>query len=309
MTLPQGDLELGATQLAYIGIGVSDLAAWRDFAIDTLGMQEATGGADDGLLLRLDEYHHRFVLTPTGEDDIVFAGWEVASRQALDAVCRRAAIADLEVTVCSPEEAQAHRVREMVKFKDPDGLEIHVFYGPLLDHEPFRSSRIGGGFRAGQRGFGHVVMDVASVERTRDFYQSILRLRVTDCITRMRRGELRDVTFMRANVRHHSMALGNRSTRALSARRMAHFMVQANSLDDVGLTLSHCEQKGLQPAQLGRHTNDRMLSFYVPTPSGFAIEFGCDGVEIEDERGWTVKQYASTSVWGHGPALAPATAR
>ncbi|NGO45606.1 hypothetical protein G6048_26840 [Streptomyces sp. YC419] len=34
---------------------------------------------------------------------------------------------------------------------------------------------------------------------------------------------------------------------------------------------------------LGEHTNDRMTSFYVTTPSGFQIEYGCDGLVVDDD--------------------------
>lgn len=106
---------------------------------------------------------------------------------------------------------------------------------------------------------------------------------------------------MRVNPRHHSMALGNRSKAGGgSARRLGHFMVEVNDLDDVGLAQAASEVRGLNPGQLGRHTNDRMLSFYMTTPSGFRVEFGFGGLLIDDCE-WTVREYSSTSVWGHGP--------
>ena len=37
-------------------------------------------------------------------------------------------------------------------------------------------------------------------------------------------------------------------------------------------------------ATLGRHVNDKMLSFYMKTPGGFDIEFGCEGLEVADDE-------------------------
>jgi 3,4-dihydroxy-9,10-secoandrosta-1,3,5(10)-triene-9,17-dione 4,5-dioxygenase len=49
---------------------------------------------------------------------------------------------------------------------------------------------------------------------------------------------------------------------------------------------------------LGRHTNDRMLSFYMATPGGFALEFGCEGLQM-DWGGYTPTVSTLPSLWGH----------
>ena len=49
---------------------------------------------------------------------------------------------------------------------------------------------------------------------------------------------------------------------------------------------------------LGRHTNDRMVSLYVETPAGFALEYGFDGVQI-DWKDYLPTVSARTSHWGH----------
>jgi hypothetical protein len=51
-------------------------------------------------------------------------------------------------------------------------------------------------------------------------------------------------------------------------------------------------------ASLGTHTNDRMFSFYMVTPSGFQIEFGHGGRLIEDAT-WEVQLHTAASIWGH----------
>jgi len=49
---------------------------------------------------------------------------------------------------------------------------------------------------------------------------------------------------------------------------------------------------------MGRHTNDRMLSFYVRTPSGFSVEYGW-GARTVDDRDWQVQLHRTGSIWGH----------
>jgi hypothetical protein len=52
---------------------------------------------------------------------------------------------------------------------------------------------------------------------------------------------------------------------------------------------------------LGQHSNDRVLSFYIKSPSGFGFEYGFGGLEI-DEATWQVEHWKVGSFWGHKPA-------
>jgi len=64
-------------------------------------------------------------------------------------------------------------------------------------------------------------------------------------------------------------------------------------MDDVGATYDTCADKGVTiTSTLGRHTNDRMTSFYMRTPSGFLVEYGHGGRLIDDER-WEVQLHRS----------------
>ena len=55
---------VNVTQLGYLGIGVSDVAAWEQFATHILGLQN-NGRDDDGsLFLKMDEYHHHPLPVP-----------------------------------------------------------------------------------------------------------------------------------------------------------------------------------------------------------------------------------------------------
>ena len=77
-------------------------------------------------------------------------------------------------------------------------------------------------------------------------------------------------------------------------------MLECNTLDDVGSARDLCLKRGVPIAiDLGRHMNDRMVSFYLANPSGFALEYGWDGRTIDDAT-WQVEHYTSIdSLWGH----------
>ena len=49
---------------------------------------------------------------------------------------------------------------------------------------------------------------------------------------------------------------------------------------------------------LGRHTNDKMVSFYVRAPGGWDIEFGTEGMRV-DETYYTAEEITADSYWGH----------
>ena len=76
-------------------------------------------------------------------------------------------------------------------------------------------------------------------------------------------------------------------------------MIQTARIDDVGKAYDRARNHKVPITQeLGRHSNDQMLSFYAKTPSGFEFEFGADAIEIDD-RNWTPKNYDRGSDWGH----------
>ena len=54
---------------------------------------------------------------------------------------------------------------------------------------------------------------------------------------------------------------------------------------------------------IGQHTNDRELSYYCRTPSGFELEVGWNPVLVtpEMEATWEPTTYPGISTWGHTP--------
>ena len=81
-------------------------------------------------------------------------------------------------------------------------------------------------------------------------------------------------------------------------------MMEAATIDEVGRTLDIVQRSNVPvSSSLGKHTNDMMVSFYMQTPSGFDIEYGCEGLAITD--GWTPSVHYAPSLWGHRGALNP----
>jgi 3,4-dihydroxy-9,10-secoandrosta-1,3,5(10)-triene-9,17-dione 4,5-dioxygenase len=101
--------------------------------------------------------------------------------------------------------------------------------------------------------------------------------------------------FLGCGPRHHSIAFA-----AIPAPTgIVHVMLEATTLDDVGRAIDRCARHGApQVSTLGRHANDLMVSFYLRTPSGFDIEYGTDGLLVDDAT-WVARETTAHSVWGH----------
>jgi 2,3-dihydroxybiphenyl 1,2-dioxygenase len=249
----------------------------------------------------MDGHHHRFEILPTGEDDIVFAGWEVKDAAAMRRVADQVRAFGVEVSDASPAELAERMVLGMVKFKDPSGMQTEIYHGGLLEHRPFISPRGFGQFKADNLGLGHIVLEVADPELTAKFYTEALGLKYSDFIQMSFGPVTRTINFLHANPRHHSLAFTGKPPPGIgSGKRMHHFMLEVHELDDVGTTFAIFQKRGIPAGSLGRHTNDRMFSFYGMTPSGFNIEFGWGAITIDDEDSWLVQNHRAVSIWGHG---------
>jgi 2,3-dihydroxybiphenyl 1,2-dioxygenase len=293
------------SQLGYLGLNVSDLGEWERFATELLGL-EVVDRTSQGFFMRMDEYHHRFIVQHGNKDDVAFIGWEVADQHALQELDAQLKNDGVETTLGSAEEAKMRGVLEFLKFKDPSGIPTEAYFGPLMNfREPFKSPRPLSGFETGTMGLGHMVIRVDDSTRSLHFYRDVLGMRISDFIelpSGHRLGRQLSLTFMHCNPRHHSVAFGEIPV----PKRLLHFMLQAKTLDDVCSTMYLAQDRGIPiSSSLGRHTNDHMVSFYMRSPSGFEVEYGF-GARTVDDATWKVQQHNSGSIWGHrGMGSAP----
>jgi 2,3-dihydroxybiphenyl 1,2-dioxygenase len=288
-------------QLGYLGLEVSDLAKWERFAVGLLGLEPAARGKDGSLALRMDERAQRIVLHPGPADDLAYLGFEVANDAELEALGARLVAAGFAVSEGKPEAAAARRVTRLLETTDPSGIPVELFVGAAIAKEPFHSGGVTSGFVTGEEGLGHAVICAKDAAATDRFYSELLGLRLSDTVELQLAPTVKlEIRFLHANPRHHSIAFASLPM----PKRIHHFMLEVQSQDDVGRAHDRCLDAGISFAMdLGKHPNDGMVSFYAATPSGFAVEFGCGGVKVDDST-WAVRSYDHVSVWGHKPAPA-----
>ncbi len=293
--------------LGYLGFGVSDLTAWESFATDVLGLTVGRT-LPDGMTLRLDDRAERLHLH-TGDDDLAFIGFDCGDAAGLEAVAARLSDAGVVLTE-DADLAAARRVRRLLRCEDPDGLPVELFFGPAMADTPFSSPRVASGFVADDLGLGHIVLSSRDTGASWRFYVDLLDFRLSDHIVCEFYGYPVNLAFFHAPSapgapsRHHTIAFGGPQQ-----KRLHHFMLEVADLEDVGLAYDRAIRAGVPIMQtLGRHPNDRMLSFYALTPSRFQFEFGWGG-RLVDDADWSPTTYDRISDWGHHPPAVVAPRR
>lgn len=288
------------SNLGYVVFGVSDLAKWESFAVDLMGLQAGRREPGRLLTLRMDDQEQRLVLEQGSDDDLRVAGWQVDTEEDLEQYVARVRGLGVKVEDCSREQAFERRVERLFVCADPNGFKHEFYFGPTIASisDPFHSRVLKGpGFCTGPLGVGHLLPRALDYAASVSWYRRVLGLKVSDRIREETRpGHIADATFFHAATgRHHSLA----TVQVDSPKILTHLMIEVQDMDDVGLAYDRCARAGCTFArELGHHPNDKMFSFYVRTPSGFALEYGHGGVVIDDSN-WEVVTYNKMSDWGH----------
>ena len=292
---------MGIRSLGYLRIEATDMDRWREFGLKVLGMVEGKGSTPGALYLRMDDFPARLVIVPGEADRLQASGWEAATEAELDEVAKRLASAGVSYVEGSAEELAERRVNGLIRFEDPSGNTLEVFHGAALEHRRVVSP-YGHRFVTEEQGLGHVVLSTSDDEAALHFYRDVLGFRLRDSmrlppqfVGRPADGPPAWLRFFGCNPRHHSLAFLPMPTPS----GIVHLMVEVENTDDVGLTLDRAMRRKVpMSATLGRHVNDLMLSFYMKTPGGFDVEFGCEGRQVSDED-WIARESTAVSLWGH----------
>jgi 2,3-dihydroxybiphenyl 1,2-dioxygenase len=275
--------------LGYVGIGGAALDDWSDFATRWLGMQQVEAGRTIRAF-RMDDRRQRLVIDREMPDGARYFGWEVADAATLDVLAARLQDAGAPVDREPASLADQRRVRGLISFADPAGNRLEAFYGQQVVDEQFRPGRAISGFRTGPLGMGHAVLTVPQIDEMAGFYRDLLGFRVSDYILRPFKAY-----FFHINPRHHSLALIETGRHGLH-----HLMVELYSFDDVGqgydIALNEPERIA---TTLGRHPNDLVTSFYLRSPSGFMLEYGWGGREVDPTNWEPAEVTVGPSLWGH----------
>ena len=289
----------GSVHLGYIIVETERFADWRRFGHDAIGIDVDDAGPDV-LRFRLDDNQCRFLLRRGPAEDVTALGWQVDDHHTYDEILARVTRHGVPVVEGTAEEARLRGVERLVRFPGPNGLTQELFTRPRTADVPLDMA-VRGGFVTGEAGIGHVAVTSTKPHQMRGYYDTVFDARLTDFIDETISGLKFKIRFLRVNQRHHSIAIAavNRLPINPIRTRVQHVNVQVADLDDMTASYQRVKDLGFQLAlEVGQHTNDRELSYYAVTPSGFEWEVGWNPVVV-DEKTWQPTTYQGISIWGH----------
>lgn len=283
--------------LSYFVAQIDDLQKWREYAENVLGMMtnEAPGG---GLYIKMDDRPQRMLVLQGEPDCYLASGWSLASKKAFDALVARLESLDVEYRREDHIFCLQRGVNEAVVVHDPCGNRHELTWGYLSDCAPFVSPQGVPCFLTGDMGLGHTVLPAPDFEACAAFYQDVLGFEMTDIFNFRPAPDAPPIRihFMHCgNSRHHSLAIAEYDVPS----KCVHVMVEVDSMTEVGRAHDRRIANGVAlSATLGQHLNDRMTSFYMKTPSGFDLEYGWGGLQVDWDH-HTAFEFTKVSIWGH----------
>lgn len=278
--------------LAYLGVVSPAYKEWENFGPEVLGLQLAGHGSDGAVRLRMDEEMYRLAIHPGEKNNIAYIGWSLGGEADVKALASRIAAEGIEVTRSTVEESAERKTEGFYWFRDPSGFRHELSWERNCTVAPFVPGRPLSGFRTGAQGLGHIVLAVSDREKCDRFYREVMGFHTSDTV---KDGPLH-AHFYHINGRHHSLAIAELPNRQ---RAFLHLMLEVNDLDDVGIAYDLCEARGVPLSRtIGKHSNDRMISFYMNSPSEFRVEFGWGGLDVDQDL-WVPRIYDKPSIWGH----------
>jgi 2,3-dihydroxybiphenyl 1,2-dioxygenase len=294
----------GNVHLGYLVIHSEKFAEWRRFGRDAIGMH-LDETLTDVMRFRLDDSECRFLLQRGRAEDVTALGWELDDHATFDEIVSRVTGRGVPVTACSDEEAALRGAERLVRFPGPKGLAQEIFTRSKVGATPL-DLRVSGGFVTGDSGIGHVAITSKKPDQMHGYFNTVFDARLSDHIDETISGVKLKIRFLRVNQRHHSVAIAavNRLPVDPIRTRIQHLNIQVAELDDMTSSYQRVKELGFPMAlAVGQHTNDRELSYYAVTPSGFEWEVGWNPIVIDEEaeKTWQRTTYQGISIWGHTP--------
>lgn len=291
----------GNVHLGYIVIESQKFSEWRRFGKDAIGMH-LDELSPDVIRFRLDDHQARFIIVRGPAEDVVALGWELDNHEAFDQIVGRVTGRGVPTIVGTDEDAAIRGVERLIRFPGPNRLDQEVFTRARVTDAPLSMTNRSG-FVTGTSGMGHVAITSTKPQQMRGYYNTVFDARLTDYIDETISGAKLKIRFLRVNERHHSIAIAN--VRALPINpirtRVQHLNIEVASLDDMTQAYQRVKQLGFDMAlSVGQHTNDKELSFYAQSPSGFEWEVGWNPITV-DEKTWEPSSHKGISIWGHTP--------
>jgi 3,4-dihydroxy-9,10-secoandrosta-1,3,5(10)-triene-9,17-dione 4,5-dioxygenase len=257
-----------------------------------------TTEADGTLRIKMDERPFRILVQEGVTDQYLVSGWELGSEEDFNAMLQRLDAHGVSYVLGDRPLCVSRGVQAVAALADPAGNRHELSWGHISGCQPFVSPQGVPRFVTDNMGLGHTVLPAPNFDECAAFYRDVLGFRNSD-IFNFRPDPEADATrihFMHCgNARHHSLAIAEYDVPS----KCIHMMVEVENMTEVGRAHDRCAAHAVPlSATLGQHLNDKMTSFYMKTPSGFDLEFGWGGLQVDWDK-HSVFEFNRVSVWGH----------
>lgn len=284
--------------LGYFVAQTDNINEWKEYAEQVLGMM--TSPTDEGgLYVKMDERPYRMLITVGDEKRYVASGWELANQGAFNEAKQSLQDKSVSFEVADAAFCKVRGAQEILIVNDPAGNRHELYWGHVSGCDPFTSPQGVPTFVTGEMGLGHTVLPAPNFDETYKFVTEVLGFELSDLFNFKPAPDAPNVRiyFMHcANARHHSLAICEFPVPS----GCVHAMVEVDSMTEVGRAHDRQQAHGIDlSATLGQHLNDKMISFYMKTPSGFDLEYGYAGLQVDNWEEHIAFEFSRVSLWGH----------
>src|SRR5260370_18561709 len=177
------------TKIGYAGFNTTHMEAMLAYYTEVIGCTLEERGGDGAAYLSNALDHHAIALYPSTESGLRHRGFQIHSSQSLQEV--RAQLRGQGIEVENKTDAQPG-VPELLQLRDPEGNTVQLY----ATMQPARQNLRGRGIVPQK--LGHLALAVHDVQKTAEFYQSVLGFRVSDWIEDF-------FVFLRCSPDHHTV--------------------------------------------------------------------------------------------------------
>jgi len=272
--------------IRYVGYGVTDLEAEKQFYIESWKLEEVPSPGDMVYLVTPgSKAGYSVRLRQTDEPRIDVISWSAKDRQEVDALVSQVEKAGGKL-INQPHELDSFGGGYGFRFFDTNGFTIEV----STDFETRTPEVLKAGEPRPEK-ISHVVLHSPNHHAYVKFYEEALGFKVSEWL-----GDF--MCFLRCNEWHHRLAV---LPGPPAFNHVAYDVPDIDSVMKGAARLSETADGVVWGP--GRHTaGNNVFSYYV-TPAGCAVEYTCDLVKV-DEDTWEVKTHPPSKEimdqWGFG---------
>jgi catechol-2,3-dioxygenase len=256
-------------KLAHVGLNAVDLSKQAEFYNDKWGLQRVDEFGGEMFFRAEGPAHHVLTLHNNSATGLHHVALEVASTEDIDRAYEELQQAGVEV-VSPPAQELEPGVAKAIRFKDPDGFLVELVAGVDAIRDPFADAR-----DAKPQDLNHVVLNVASADRSEAFYRDLLGFHMTDRF-------VGGLSFWACNTNHHALAFGEARDGQASFH---HAAFEMKDWEEWTRAIFYAGERGMKRIWgPGRHLFGNNLFSYYKDPEGNTVEYTAEVEQIINGR-------------------------